>query len=420
MEIKDIPGFDRVITFFESAISERRLSKTVLSRPRDKSVLRAQITLFEKNGALSVAVETFMCDGKAIRKNHPANGASLADTARLLTETALLGYKQINTVCSDCTCEILVSDKGKLHISEKKRELREIAVPKHDKQKQRLLVEGEKYPFLIKLGVSSADGRIYDKKQAKFRQINKFLEQIDAVYRELPASGELCICDLCCGKSYLTFAAYWYFSEYRERKVMLYGVDLKKDVIDYCNKVSAALGWNGMHFEAGDVSRFSPPSPPDMVISLHACDVATDYVLAGAIRNGARVILSTPCCHHELNGQIKSDALELICKHSMLKQKLADALTDGLRSKMLEAYGYDVTVCELIDPEETPKNILIRAVKRSKSVSNDKKAIALSEYDSVCRLFGVAPKLRELLRDASSQEQSPQSGSLLSDFAPSF
>lgn len=407
MEITDIAGFDRVFAIIEAAVANKTLSKLIMSRSRDKTILRTVVTLFEGSGELYVCVESFLSDGKAVRKNHPASGAELQKTAKMLAETALVGYKQVNIICAELTSEILISDKGKLHIVEKKQKLREItalnevksAILRHDNVKKYLLTEGEAHDFLIKLGVSNSDGRIFDKKQAKFRQINKFLEQIETIYGELPREGELCVCDLCCGKSYLTFAAYWYFAIHKQRKISLYGVDLKADVIKYCSGVASSLGWSGMHFSVGDVSRFTPPVSPDLVISLHACDVATDYVLAGAVRSGAKVILSTPCCHHELNKQIACKELELICKHSMLKQKLADAATDALRAKMLEICGYKVTVCELIDPEETPKNLLIRAVKRGRNVSDVEKKALINEYRSACAFLGVEPTLARLLED---------------------
>ncbi|MBR2459883.1 MAG: SAM-dependent methyltransferase [Clostridia bacterium] len=414
MLISDNAGFERVYTLIQNAIGNRTLSKMIMSRPRDKTMLRAVAMLFEKNGELSVSLESFMKDGKAVRKNHTVKGNELQKTSQLLTELAITQYRQINLICAGISVEILVSDKGKLHITEKKQEIKEIAVAGHDRIKKYLLSEGEAHPFLIKLGVCSENGRVYDKKQAKFRQINKFLDQIDAIYGDLPQEGELCVCDLCCGKSYLSFAAYWYFSVHKARKVSLYGVDLKSDVIAYCSEVARSLGWDGMHFKTGDVSRFQPPSHPNLVLSLHACDVATDYVLAGAIRSEADVILSTPCCHHEINGQLKGfSGLDFICKHSMLRQKLADAVTDGLRAKTLEIFGYDVTVCELIDPDETPKNLLIRAVKRRKKPSSAQVINLIKEYSDAIGFFGITPKLWSLLEDearlsAISGERKPQ------------
>lgn len=399
MPVNDIPAAERIYAAIESAIANKTLVKAVFSRPRDKSVLRTVIALFEKNGEIFVSTDTFMKDGKDIRKNLPASGAFLKQTAEQLSELAVGGYRQINLICSGITLEALISDKGRIHLTEKKQTIKEaVTVASHDKVKKYLLSEGEAHPFLVKLGVCGENGRVFDKKQAKFRQINKFLEQIDAIYGDLPREGELTVCDLCCGKSYLTFAAYWYFAIHKGRTVNMYGVDLKSDVIAYCSQVAEALGWAGLQFECGDVSRFQPPARPDLVLSLHACDIATDFVLAGAVRNQATVILSTPCCHHELNGQLSAGgALGFISKHSMLRQKLADAATDGLRAKMLEIYGYDVTVCELIDPDETPKNLLIRAVKRRKMPTDAQREAMISEYRAATEFLGVSPKLAELL-----------------------
>ena len=400
MTTPDIQGAERVYAALESSIANRTLIKAVFSRPRDKSIIRTVIALFEKNGQVQVSVDTFLKDGKDVRKNLPTEGVAVKP-AEALTEMALNGYRQINVICSELTVEVLISDKGKIHLTERKQKVKEaVTISSHDKVKKYLLAEGEAHPFLVKLGVCGENGRVYDKKQAKFRQINKFLEQIDAIYGELPREGKLCVCDLCCGKSYLTFAAYWYFAIHKQREVSMYGVDLKSDVIAYCSEVAASLGWDGLKFENGDVSRFQPPEKPHLVLSLHACDIATDYVLAGAIRNEAKVILSTPCCHHEMNGQLKkSDALDFICKHSMLRQKLADAATDGLRAKMLEIFGYTVTVCELIDPDETPKNLLIRAVRHGKSPTKAEKTKLLTEYNQATEFLGVTPKLRELLSE---------------------
>jgi len=399
MSVADIQGAERIYAAIEAAIANKTLIKAVFSRPRDKGVIRVVVALFEKSGELFVSTDTFTRDGKDVRKNLPVSGTLLKQTAEALTDMGVGGFRQINIICSGLTLEALISDKGKIHLSEKRQEIKTaVTVAAHDKVKKYLLSEGEAHPFLIRLGVCGENGRVFDKKQAKFRQINKFLEQIDAIYGDLPREGELCVCDLCCGKSYLTFAAYWYFAIHKGRTVRMYGVDLKSDVITYCSEVAEALGWEGLSFECGDVSRFQPPVRPDLVLSLHACDIATDYVLAGAVRNEATVILSTPCCHHELNGQLsRGGSLGFISKHSMLRQKLADAATDGLRAKMLEIYGYDVTVCELIDPDETPKNLLIRAVKRRKTPSDAQKNAMIAEYRAATEFLGVSPKLAELL-----------------------
>ena len=214
------------------------------------------------------------------------------------------------------------------------------------------------------LGVSDENGRVYDKKQAKFRQINRFLELIRDCLPYLPKEGELRICDLCCGKSYLSFAAYHYFANILGRPVRMTGVDLKPDVIDFCNSAAQSLGFTGLEFLFGNVAAYDAGGHVHLVLSLHACDTATDLVLSRAVAFGADVILSTPCCHHELNHNLNCPALGFLSEYSMLRQKFCDAATDALQLKYLEACGYTTAALELIDPEETPKNILLRGLRR--------------------------------------------------------
>ncbi len=348
----------RLIDEWETATSEKTLKKAVFSRPRDKSAGKTVLTFFEKNGQTAIKSERFTADGKALQSilsKKEAYDLVLASTEQ---------FKQINLIANGASLELIISDKGKFRftgslVGAKKAELSE----SQDKKKSYIITPETDGDFLRELGITDKNGRIHDKKQAKYRQINKFLEQIEAVSDALPSEGELCICDLCCGKSYLTFAVYRYFTHHKHRKVKMHGIDLKSDVIDYCTDVAKRLGYVGMSFECGDVSSFKPERTPDLVISLHACDVATDFALAGAVRSGARVILSTPCCQHELASKIDCDTLDFALDFPILKQKIASSLTDALRARLLEIHGYKVTVCELIDPDETPKNVIIRAVK---------------------------------------------------------
>ena len=207
---------------------------------------------------------------------------------------------------------------------------------------------------------------------------------------------ELYILDLCCGKSYLSFAVYYYFTQLRGRRVVMDCVDLKQDVIAYCSEVAQKLGYADLHFVAGDIRHFPIRRAPDLTVSLHACDIATDIVLAKGIDSGARVILSTPCCHHEMMHQLKAtgSAMDLVLEHSILKQKFADAATDALRCKLLQINGYDVVALELIDPEETPKNVLIRAVK-SKNPNPQKIAQYKREYEQLCQMLNIHPYLQD-------------------------
>jgi SAM-dependent methyltransferase len=238
-----------------------------------------------------------------------------------------------------------------------------VAIEGNNKQKNYILSGNE--DFLKKLGISDENGRIRDKKQSKYRQINKFLEHVEAVMPKLPQKS-INVYDLCCGKSYLSFAVYHYLKNVLQMNVSMICIDLKPDVIEYCDTVAKRLGFDGMEFICGDIKAYNMTNHPDLVISLHACDIATDIVLDKASENNASVILSTPCCHHELNHKINCEKLEFITKHSMLRQKLCDAATDAMRLLKLESRGYEVSALELIDPDDTPKNIILKAIKRNR------------------------------------------------------
>lgn len=389
MEASDRERLKKELT---DSIEAETLVKVVLSKPKDKSISKTVATAFSKNGETMLKLETFKKDGKAIQSVLPYEKA-----ADLICERTGSDFLQADLIANGKSVSVMVSSKGKAHFSGTLAGASPTAVREgQDKVKSYLLTPENDGGFLEKLGICAKNGVVHDKKQAKYRQINKFLEQIEAIVPFLPKEGTVTVCDLCCGKSYLTFAAYWYFTEVLKRETAMYGVDLKPDVIEYCRTLAETLGMRGMSFVCGDVSRFEPPCPPDLVISLHACDVATDHVIAGAIRQGARVILSTPCCHHEMNREMNSPALGFMTEHSMIKQKLAAAATDALRAKMLEIYGYKVTVCELIDPEETPKNLLIRAVRRSRANGRDAGEL-IKEYEGACELLGTEPTLKKLL-----------------------
>lgn len=366
-------------------INESTLKKLVLSRPSDKSILRAEGRLITIKGASVLQTETFMKDGKALHKNIPISDApdavlSLADS-----------YRQINILSSAGDIEVRISSNGKMAVIGRLGEGKSIAPADHDHDKSNILKEGKIYPFLVSLGVSDGQGRVFDKKRAKFRQIDRFLHYINEIFPRLP-DGELYVLDLCCGKSYLTFASYWFLTEVKGRKVKMIGADLKADVIEYCERTARELNYEGLSFICCDISSFVPEKRPNLVLSLHACDVATDVVLTNAARLGADVILSTPCCHHQINSQLNARSklgkeLASLLQHSLIKQKLAVALTDALRCKRLEASGYAVDVTELIDPENTPKNLLIRAYRAP--ISERKREEARSEFDRLSSLFGI-------------------------------
>ena len=257
---------------------------------------------------------------------------------------------------------LLGADKLKSRLNTDKADF-EAAIEALDNKKNYILTGSEE--FLVKLGVSDRTGRVHDKKQGKFRQINRFLEIIEDVYPKLPKEGEITVYDLCCGKSYLSFAVYYYLTERKGRAVNMLGIDLKRDCILWCQALADSLGYVGMTFITDDVRNTPEGTVPDMVISLHACDVATDIVINKAIQLGTEIILSTPCCHRHINDKISNPELSFITEHAHLRNKLGDVITDAIRVARLESYGYRVATLELVDPDDTPKNTLIKAIRKS-------------------------------------------------------
>lgn len=259
----------------------------------------------------------------------------------------------------------------------------EAALESLERQKNYILRGDE--PFLRILGISDSSGRIHDKKQGKFRQINRFLEHIGDIYPHLGMRDEITVYDLCCGKSYLGFAVYYYLREIKGRRVNMLCIDLKRDVISFCSDLARRLGFSGMKFVCDDVRNTPSGVSPDLVLSFHACDTATDIVIDSAIATDAKVILSTPCCHRYLNGKIVAKELSFVLKYPHLANKLCEAVTDSLRLMRMRAAGYDVAALELTDPEDTPKNTLLRGVR--KNVSDSAKAKYQEEYRETLRFL---------------------------------
>ncbi len=272
----------------------------------------------------------------------------------------------------------------------------------HNKKKNYILQEGIALPFLVDLGVMTKDGQLIKAKSDKFRQINRFLEYIEDVLPFLDQERELTILDFGCGKSYLTFALYYYLKILKGYRINVIGLDLKSEVIKHCNMLSEKYGYDRLRFLEGDIASYEGSSQVDMVVTLHACDTATDYALYKAVSWGAQVILSVPCCQHELNQQIKNDLLKPVLKYGIIKERMAALLTDALRAEILETKGYRVQLLEFIDMEHTPKNILIRAVKRDKPVkAADQEHAALTK----CMDFlNADPCLKRLFQEEMNKE----------------
>ena len=371
-------------------IENKLLTKLTLSKPTDPATIRATGRLVEIKGKLYLALERFCTDGKALHQNLPAENA-----AQLIADMIPSQYQAMNILTPNGNCEVKVSKKGKITVLDRiKRNAAAAVELEHNRKKQYIIPDDEPVDFLMALGVQDENGRIFDKKRSKFRQINRFLEIVSDVKSNIISGEELYILDLCCGKSYLSFALYYYFTRICGCKVVMDCVDLKTDVIEFCDAVAKKLGYTDLHFMAGDIRTFQIRRTPDLTVSLHACDIATDIVLAKGIDSGSRVILSTPCCHHEMMHQLKpqGNPTDFLLEHSILKQKFADAATDALRCKVLQLHGYEVGAIELIDPEETPKNVLIRGVKKG-SASEKQRQKLLQEYVQICALLGIEPYL---------------------------
>ena len=306
-------------------------------------------------------------------------------------------YKQLDLLCEQSSFSALVSKKGKSTIKENKNQIAKKIDLSHNRKKRYILDTNEVIPFLVDLGVQTKEGKIVDKKYKKYKQINRFLEFVKDVLPELPKDRPVKIIDFGCGKSYLTFAVYYYLHIMNGRDVEMIGLDLKKDVIAHCNRMAEKYEYTSLHFLEGDISTYDGADSADMVITLHACDVATDFALDKAVHWNAKVILSVPCCQHELNAQIENDMLEPLLKYGILKERFAALLTDALRANLLEQNGYEVQILEFIDMEHTPKNLLIRAVKRGEKA--DKKQEKLeNSYKTLCDELNVHGTLETLLK----------------------
>jgi len=299
---------------------------------------------------------------KVLHSNHSA-----ADVKKKIIDYMTEDFKQAQINMTDAAATILSSKSKTLTCKYKKAgQLKVQRDLSHNRTKKYIIQEGKPVAFMIDLGVMGQDGKIIRTRYDKFRQINRFLEYIEDILPKLDKERELTIIDFGCGKSYLTFAMYYYLKELKGYNIRIIGLDLKEDVIEHCNELRTRYGYDKLDFYVGDIATYKDVDKVDMVVTLHACDTATDYALAKAVKWGAEVILSVPCCQHEANRTIKSDILSPVMEYGILKERMAAIVTDAARAKLLTANGYDTQILEFIDMEHTPKNLLIRAVKSGK------------------------------------------------------
>lgn len=319
----------------------------------------------------------------------------------LMTES----FRQCNAVCLGMDYELKLSKKGKLLKNRRKNDRtadesnRSDDFAGHDRKKHYILSEGIFVPALYELGVMTTDGKIVAAKYDKFKQINRFIECVDdALKKEERETLE--IVDFGCGKSYLTFVLYYYLTEIRQKKVHIVGLDLKRDVIEKCTRIAEKYGYDRLEFQCCDIKDYCPQTPPDMVVTLHACDTATDYALYNAIRWQATYIFSVPCCQHELNQTAQCDRLRFMTDYGILRERMCALATDAVRARLLEKSGYQTDVLEFIDYENSPKNLLIRAQRLKKPNVYRQKAAesALADYEA---LFGTKITLQKLLEESN-------------------
>ena len=372
------------------------LERVLMSNPADSGkISRSRIRPLLMKGRLVFQAEE-QAGKQAFHRNLDKDEA--ADYVTGLLEGS---FRQAEITSGLGKALILVSKKGKVTVKVKRypesvriQPAGEPGSPgslSHNRKKHYILEEGIPVPFLVDLGVMTKEGRVVNSRYDKYRQINRFLEFIEDILPNLDQDRESTIIDFGCGKSYLTFAMYYYLKELKGYPVRIVGLDLKEDVIEHCSRLGRQYGYEGLSFCHGDIASFEGVEKVDMVVTLHACDLATDYALEKAVNWGARVILSVPCCQHELNGQMENSLLRPVLQYGLIKERMAALYTDAIRAQVLEYRGYRTQILEFIDMEHTPKNILIRAVRQGKKRDNGFQIRELADF------LHVKPAVVELL-----------------------
>lgn len=364
------------------------IRKAVISKPADKhsEYKKISVALMPKFYQLAKYTEK-----QVFHENIPFD--KIAERCLEIMES---GYLQLNAWGSEREYCITVSKKGKVSFGSKKAAEAKPSQPAtHNRQKQYILPEGQVIEPLVDMGIFTKEGKVVQSMYDKFRQINRFVELIDD-YIKQNNYKKLNIIDFGCGKSYLTFIVYYYLTEIKKIEANIIGLDLKKDVIEKCNKAAEKYGYKNLRFELGDINGYKCPFDVDMVITLHACDTATDFALYNAINWNAKMIFSVPCCQHEINKQISTDSLSLLTRYGIIQERFSALLTDSIRANLLEYCGYKTQVLEFVDFAHTPKNLLIRAVVNPSQTKKAKEK-ALREINDAMTQFNIKPTLYNLL-----------------------
>lgn len=377
---------------FADVVADGQLVRMIFSNKRKKLLEYNKVTIRPVKIGGTLQYQAAYTFEKKVTHENLAPNAVFDKCMALVTDD----FKQVNIFTATEDIQILASKPTKPEKARitRKAATRGLPTLEHNKTKHYVIPDGVPCDFLIHLGVMDESGKVIPRHYSKFRQINRYLEIVEDVFPYLPSDKQLKIIDFGCGKAYLTFALYYYLRGMKNRDVKIIGLDLKKDVIAFCSKVAADLCYDGLEFLMGDIADYTNDHA-DMVVTLHACDTATDYALINAVSWNTRVILSVPCCQHELFSQIDNDIHQPMLKYGILKDRLTEYLTDGLRGLKLESRGYDVAMIEFTSLEHTARNIMIKAVK-SGSPDSAKAVKALAQYEALRDFYQVKPTIERL------------------------
>ena len=373
-------------------VFKSEIIKIVISNKvkKDEKYNKIAINLKENNKNKFYQIEKFT-DKQVFHENIKIN-----EISDKVSELIFGNYKQMTAWSNNEIFDLKISKKRNIFLGKKKNDNSKIVAKGHNKEKNYILKEGMIIEPLIDLGVFTKEGKVVNSKYDKYKQINRFIEIIDDEIKKNDYK-ELTILDFGCGKSYLTFVLYYYFVKIKNINVKMIGLDLKEDVIKKCNDIAKRYNYENLHFELGDINGFKYNNKVDMVITLHACDTATDYALYNAIKWNSKMIFSVPCCQHEFNSQMKANELSILTKYGIVQERVAALMTDSVRANLLECVGYKTQLLEFIDIAHSPKNILIRASKNN--ISKEKKEKSLNEVNNLIRTFNFNPTLYNLLKN---------------------
>ena len=373
-------------------IVEQDILKVVISNKKDKNEKYNKIVILLKDSSKKkyYQIEKYT-DKQVFHEN-----IELHMLEEKILEFMEVKYKQLSAWATNINFDLKISKKSKVFLGKKKNNNSNIVIKGHNKEKNYILKEGTIIQPLIDLGVFTKDGKVVNSQYDKYKQINRFIEIIDDEVKKNKFE-ELTVLDFGCGKSYLTFVLYYYFTEIKKINVKMIGLDLKADVIKKCNDIAKKYNYKNLSFELGDINGFKYNNKVDMVITLHACDTATDYALYNDIKWNTKMIFSVPCCQHEFNSQMKPENLPILSKYGIVKERVSALMTDAVRANLLESVGYKTQLLEFIDIAHSPKNILIRASKSN--ISSEKKEKALKEVNDLIREFNFKPTLYNLLKE---------------------